>query len=164
MRIKYTKELLENVCKNSYSYRQCLSMLGLKEAGGNYSCLKKRIQEYNIDISHFKHQAWNKGKTNESRKRPTIDYLSNKQSIQSWKLKKRLLKEKLFDHKCYKCNQSTWLNNPIPIELHHINGNSCDNSLDNLTLLCPNCHALTSNCRAKNKNQMASVGLEPTRE
>lgn len=153
MRIKYTKELIENICCESSSYRQCLNKLGLKEAGGNYACIKKKIKEYNIDISHFHHQAWNRGKKNESRKRPIEDYLSNEYSIQSFKLKKRLIDENIFEHKCYGCNKSTWLDNPIPIELHHINGNSNDNSLSNLELLCPNCHALTDNYRAKNKNR-----------
>lgn len=153
MRIKYTKELIENICRESSSYRQCLNKLGLKEAGGNYACIKKKIKEYNIDISHFHHQAWNKGKKNESRKRPIEDYLSNKYSIQSFRLKKRLIDENMFEHKCYRCNQSTWLDNPIPIELHHVNGNSNDNSLSNLELLCPNCHALTDNYRAKNKSR-----------
>jgi hypothetical protein len=151
MKIKYTKELIENICKNSNSYRQCLNKLGLKEAGGNYACIKKKIKKYNIDISHFHHQAWNKGKKNESRKRKIEDYLSNKYSIQSYKLKNRLINEKLFDRKCCKCSNDSWEGNAIPLELHHIDGNSSNNNLANLTILCPNCHALTGNYRAKNK-------------
>lgn len=151
MKVKYTKELIESVCRESYSYRQCLSKLGLKEAGGNYACIKKKIQEYGVDISHFHHKAWNKGKKNESRKRPIEDYLSNKQTIKSWTLKKRLLKENIFQHKCENCKSTTWLDKEIPLELHHIDGNHFNNNLDNLSMLCPNCHALTDNYRAKNK-------------
>jgi len=151
MKVKYTKELLEKVCSDSFSYRQCLNKLGLKEAGGNYACIKKRIAEYNVDISHFHHQAWNKGKKNESRKRPIEDYLSNKQTIQSYQLKKRLIIENIFEHKCCNCNSTTWLEKQIPLELHHIDGNHLNNNLENLSLLCPNCHALTDNYRAKNK-------------
>ena len=83
MKVKYTKELIENVCRESSSYRQCLNKLGLKEAGGNYACIKKKIKEYGVDISHFHHKAWNKGKKI-GPKRSLEDYLSNKQSIQSW--------------------------------------------------------------------------------
>lgn len=151
MKVKYTKELIENICKDSYSYRQCLNKLGLKAAGGNYSCIKKKIEEYKINISHFHHQAWNKGKKNESRKRPIQDYLSNKNIIQSYKLKHRLISEGFFEHKCYECDNTTWMNNKIPIELHHIDGNHFNNDISNLTILCPNCHALTNNYRAKNK-------------
>ena len=151
MKVKYTKELLEYICKNSSSYRQCLNKLGLKEAGGNYACIKKKIIEYGINISHFHHQAWNKGKKNESRKRKIDDYLSNKYPIQTYKLKKRLINEGYFEHKCCNCMKSTWINQAIPLELHHIDGNKLNNTISNLAMLCPNCHALTDNYRGKNK-------------
>jgi len=50
----WTKEELKKAIKNSYSYRQVLSKIGLKEAGGNYVQLKKYIKEYSFDDSHFK--------------------------------------------------------------------------------------------------------------
>jgi hypothetical protein len=150
MKVKYTKELLEQICRDSFSYRQCLNKLQLKEAGGNYACLKKRIEDYNIDISHFHHKAWNKGKK-VGPKRSIEDYLSNKYTIKSYSLKKRLISENIFEHKCYNCNSTTWLKKQIPLELHHIDGNHLNNNLENLSLLCPNCHALTDNYRAKNK-------------
>ncbi len=46
---------------------------------------------------------------------------------------------------------SLWLNKPIPLELHHKDGDNTNNELDNLELLCPNCHALTDNYRGRNK-------------
>lgn len=54
-------------------------------------------------------------------------------------------------YKCEKCNNSIWMNKPIPIEIHHKNGDNKDNSLSNLEFLCPNCHSLTDNFRAKGK-------------
>lgn len=150
MRHQYSIEDLEIIVKNSISIRQVLQNLNIVPAGGNYLTIKNKIKKYNIDISHFTGQAHNKGKKFGS-KRPVNDYLSNKQSIQSWKLKKRLLQEKLFDYKCYNCNQTSWLDQPIPLELHHIDGDNQNNNLANLTLLCPNCHALTDNYRGKNK-------------
>ena len=48
---------------------------------------------------------------------------------------------------CEKCGLRSWNDEIIPLELHHINGNNKDNSLSNLLLLCPNCHALTDNYR-----------------
>ena len=92
---------------------------------------------------------WNKGKKFPPR-RPIEDYLSNKQIIQSNKLKQRLIKEKILEHKCHNCNNTQWLDKPIPIELHHIDGNGSNNNLSNLQLLCPNCHAQTDNYRGKN--------------
>lgn len=63
-----------------------------------------------------------------------------------------VLKEALIEirgHKCEKCGLSTWLNQPIPLEAHHIDGDRCNNLLENLELLCPNCHTLTPNYGSK---------------
>lgn len=54
-------------------------------------------------------------------------------------------------HVCNKCKLSEWNGLTIPIELEHIDGNSQNNSLDNVELLCPNCHAQTSTYKGKNK-------------
>ena len=59
------------------------------------------------------------------------------------RLKKYLLQERILEAKCNKCNNTTWLDNVIPLELNHINSNRKDNRIENLELLCPNCHALT---------------------
>jgi 5-methylcytosine-specific restriction endonuclease McrA len=64
---------------------------------------------------------------------------------------KRLISENVFERKCYNCKQTTWLEKDIPLELHHIDGDHSNNELSNLTLLCPNCDALTDNYRGKNK-------------
>lgn len=70
---------------------------------------------------------------------------------QSNKLRLRLLEEAIFPHKCNNCELTEWLGNPIPLELEHIDGNSSNNKLENLELLCPNCHSLTDTYRGKNK-------------
>lgn len=140
----YDEKTLKEICQNSFSYAQCLNKMGLKLAGGNYSTLRKNIKKFNIDVSHFRLQGWNRGKTI-GPKRPIEDYLSNKYSISSNTLKKKLISIGFFDHKCYECNNTEWNNQPIPIELHHIDGNNKNNNLSNLTILCPNCHAQTDN-------------------
>lgn len=145
----YSKEQITEVIANSISIRQVIKKLGLIPAGGNYATVKRYIELYSIDTSHFKGQGHNKGKTF-GPKRPLDDYLSNKFPITSYRLKNRLLKEGVFDRKCYSCERTSWLDSPIPLELDHIDGHHLNNNLDNLTLLCPNCHALTSTYRGKN--------------
>jgi Zn finger protein HypA/HybF involved in hydrogenase expression len=139
------------VVKSSNSIREVLEKLNLKAAGGNYQCFHKRIKDLNISIDHFTDpKVWNKGKKFGPR-RSLEEYL-NGVPIQSHKLKLRLIAEGLKQHKCECCGIKEWNNKPAPIELDHINGNHHDNRLENLRLLCPNCHAQTETYRGKNKS------------
>ncbi len=67
-------------------------------------------------------------------------------------LKYRLIKEGYKKHKCEKCSGTTWLGELIPIELHHIDGDRSNNLIENLQILCNNCHTLTENYKSKNKD------------
>jgi hypothetical protein len=148
---KYTKEQLIEAVKTSFSIAQTLTKLDIKPCGGNYSTIKKHIKEFSIDTSHFTGQKWNKGQTS-GPKRPIEEYLNNNFPIHSHKLRLRLLKEKFFLPVCSSCNTSLWKGKPIPLELHHIDGNNKNNVLSNLEILCPNCHSQTENFRGKNKS------------
>ena len=64
-------------------------------------------------------------------------------------IKNFLLRE--MGHKCQSCFWEFWQLKPIPLEVHHANGNAKDNALTNLQLLCPNCHAMTDTYKGKNK-------------
>lgn len=137
---KYTKEFLEPIVKISKSMRDLLSKLDLQCTGGNQTHIKKCLKKHNLDYSHFTGQSWSKGKTFPP-KYELSDYLTNKRYISSNTLKHRLFKEKIFNEKCYSCGLETWLNTKIPLELHHKDNNHLNNSLDNLLIVCPNCHA-----------------------
>lgn len=157
----YTEEQLREAILQSKSYANVLRILNIPEhAGGTYATLKKNIKKYNIDISHFTGQGWSKSRTF-SPKRPIEDYLSNKVGISSQHLKQRLIKDGIFVHKCYSCELKEWKNKPIPIELHHINGNNLDNSIENLMIICPNCHAQTENYCGKNMDKRKINKKEP---
>jgi 5-methylcytosine-specific restriction endonuclease McrA len=73
------------------------------------------------------------------------------------RLKLRLIKEGFFEYRCMVCQRTEWQDSPMPLELHHINGDRMDHRLENLQLLCPNCHALTPTYRARNKGRLASA-------
>jgi hypothetical protein len=150
--IKYTEAELKIAIATSCSYRQVLLKIGLKPAGGNYDSLKKRITTLNLNVSHFTHQGWSKNKQLGSR-RDISDHLTNKYPIQSYKLKLKLLRAGIKQHRCEGCHLTEWLGKPIPLELDHINGNNQDNSLSNLRLLCPNCHCFTPTYRGKKKRR-----------
>jgi hypothetical protein len=149
-RHKYSVGQLKEAVKTSNSIAQVLSKLGIVPAGGNYQTVKRRINKYGFDTSHFKGQSWNKGRTI-GPKKPLQFYLKKDTVVQSFRLKLRLIAEEIFEHKCCGCSLIEWLGNPIPLELHHKDGDHYNNEIDNLELLCPNCHALTDNYRGKNK-------------
>lgn len=150
---KYTKEQLIIAVKNSLSYREVLGKLKVLQSGGNYTTIRKYVKKLNLDISHFKGKAHAKGTT----KRPLRDYTSNNFPIQSFRLKNRLLKDDVKQHKCENCGRKTWLGKPIPIELHHKDGNPENNALNNLQILCSNCHSLTTNFCRKNKRAISEL-------
>ena len=78
-------------------------------------------------------------------------YLDNKVPMQSDKLKVRLINEGYLEPTCAICERNFWIGETIPLQLDHISGNSEDNSLENLRLLCPNCHAQTPQYRLKDE-------------
>lgn len=64
-------------------------------------------------------------------------------------LKQALLEEGIKEYKCEICGISKWLGQEITLQLHHVDGNSANNELSNLQLLCPNCHTQTDNYGSK---------------
>lgn len=148
---KYTEEQMINAIKNSSSYAQALKLLNVAPHGGNYRTIKNYVEKLRLDVSHFTGQGWAKGQII-GEKRPIEDYLSNKNFIQSHSLKLKLFNSNLKNRQCEICLSTNWQNQPIPLELHHIDGNHKNNNLTNLQILCPNCHAITDNYRGKNKS------------
>lgn len=154
--MKYNEqELLEAVSKAT-SIRTCLKILGRVPKGGNYKILKSYLDKFNIDYSHFTGKGWRKGKTFKT-ERKKLDQILCKNSTyksgspyQSSKIKELLFKNKIKDRKCEICNIEKWRGKDLSFELHHIDGDSQNNELQNLQILCPNCHSLTENFRGKN--------------
>lgn len=70
--------------------------------------------------------------------------------VQSNKLRRKLLREGLKEHRCERCKNTMWNGTKIPLEVHHKDGDKSHNTIDNLELLCPNCHAQTDTYRGKN--------------
>lgn len=152
------QQYIDKVCElatKCTNINQILTILGKKSTNEYYKQIKKILDENKIDISHFVY-----GEQNDTReyspKRSIEEYLVSGSTISSTKLRNRLLKEGYKEYKCenLECGLSEWYGKPIPLELHHINGDHNDNRLENLQMLCPNCHALTDTyCIKKNKKE-----------
>lgn len=142
--------------KGSKSYRAVIIQLGLVPAGGNYVQIRQAIERLKIDVGHFTGQGWNEGWKSDYRRERRIQELDavliSGSRVQSHGLKKRLFHAGLKEAKCELCGWCEMsLDGRIPVELDHINGDRYDNRLENLRILCPNCHSLQPTHRGKNK-------------
>lgn len=140
MREKYRNYTDADIIRYSQqvkTFAELLKKLNLKPAGGNYINMRKHLQRLKINTSHWTGQAWSK----DLRKRDWSTY----KRIEY--IKKHLIRE--FDGTCQNCKESKWLGKNIPLEVHHKDGDRTNNVINNLQLLCCNCHALTDNWRGR---------------
>lgn len=144
-------ENLRRAVEESDSVAAALNRIGWPVTSASRKRFAALSVAYGLDLSHFLGQASHRGKRYPERVRPASDYLkANGPRIESHRLKRKLLDEGIFDPQCATCGGTTWQGVPIPLELEHKNGNRTDNRLNNLELLCPNCHALTPTYRGRN--------------
>ena len=153
----WTDDQLIGAVARSRSYRAVLIELHLIPAGGNYDQIKRRIRELDIDVMHFTGKGWRSGRIFGFEPRHTLEELLTQASeVQSFKLKRRLFQEGVKRPMCEICGwEEKSPDGRIPVELDHINGDRRDNRLENLRILCPNCHSLQPTHRGRNKK----VGL-----
>jgi hypothetical protein len=149
----WTNDELMLAVKNSKSVRSVIKKIGLVPAGGNYDQINDTIKSLGLDTSHFTGKGWNVGLAFDPHpKMPLEEILVEGRRHQSHSLKKRLFNAKLKEPKCELCG---WCqvskDGRVPIELDHINGNHTDNRIENLRILCPNCHSLQPTHRGRNK-------------
>lgn len=166
MKYDWSKEKIENAVKESDSYSEVLRKMEIPIQGNNSKTLKDKIQQYNIDISHFTFKKQYK-EIADCSYIPASEYLNNSKSIQTSKLRIKLIKEGIKENKCEICGITEWQDKPLVCQLHHINGDSTDNRIENLQMLCPNCHSQTENyCGSSNKKKhyyCKDCGAEITR-
>jgi HNH endonuclease. len=152
-----SKEELSLIVKESSSLSQILKHFGLETSSGHYTSLKNCLNHHQIDYSHI-----------------SLGLSSNKNRVFSWlrtepisldkvlvqhskynrvQLKNRLLKEGLLTNICYDCGIGPlWNNKPLSLQLDHINGIADDHRLNNLRILCPNCHSQTATFAGKKRS------------
>lgn len=164
----FGKSELQRVVDESNSYADVLRKLGMSEHGGNRKTLNKVIDELDIDLTKIS-QNRNKYLSNTLKKSrrtvPLEDIITGKykEPYNGNALKTRLIKAGYKEHKCENCGLTEWLGEPIPLEIHHENGDHYDNRLENIKLLCPNCHSLTDNFAGKNIKTTQKIKIDPSK-
>lgn len=153
---RYTEDWLKELCEDSYSYAEVLRKAGRKQGGGTQATLRKKIEEFGIDISHFTGQRWqdspNQADNHENREKYFLEEVFVKDSPVTQKVLRGYVKRhNLIPYKCQNCGcDGHWQNGIIALEIDHIDGDNTNNEMSNLRYLCPNCHALTDTYRGKN--------------
>ena len=140
---KYTKEILISAVENSTSFAGVLRYLGRPQAGGTQAHIAKQIRLFEIDTSHFKGKAWNKGRT-DLKKKSASEILIQLPEGSSRTGRAQLYRAMIESGKEYLCKCGLgpeWQGQKLTLEINHIDGNWLNNSKDNLEFLCPNCHS-----------------------
>lgn len=158
---RWEKENVQKAIKASVNYSECVRKLGLSgKAPGNRQTLKKYISKYDIDLSHFTFLPRYENR-NPRDKTPLNEVLTKNSYYDNSSLKKRLLEKGLFQKRCSDCGLTThWNGKPLTLQVDHINGVSTDNRIENLRLLCPNCHSQTPTWGSKNMKTTPSNTCE----
>lgn len=129
----------------SHTIKEVLRSLGLPANQGHYyRKFHLTIKQLNIFIDHFDRYINHRQPSNKAI--PIEKILTTNSKYSRHNLRKRLIKSGLLENKCSLCSLHTeWNGLPITLQLDHINGINDDNRIENLRLLCPNCHSQTSN-------------------
>lgn len=154
----YSKEEMQILLDTSSSYSQVLEKIGLNPRGGNPETLKKFIKEFDLKEEKLNQNRSlvfsNNGKRLvEKTQMPLKDILQKGVKIRGYKLLKRLEKEGIKKHRCEICGITEWQGKPISLQLHHKDGDNTNQELENLQILCPNCHSQTDNYAGKSSKK-----------
>ena len=124
----------------------------MAEAAAKCELSFSTFKRYAIIYGLYKPNQAGIGLTKKGTEKFSIEEILNGNAphFQSYKLKTKILKNNLLDYRCDICGISEWRKKSISLELDHIDGNKHNHKINNLRLLCPNCHSQTDTFRSKN--------------
>lgn len=146
MKKTWNDELLAKAVQETSSYEELFKWFGIKSS----NALKAKVLELNLNTSH-----WFRRQSKPRAHKISLDkiLIIDSNYICTSALKKKLLSSEMLENKCYECEITSWRDKEISLQLDHINGIRSDNRIENLRILCPNCHSQTVTYAGKNSGK-----------
>ena len=123
-------------------------------------CKPETLNNYlkKMDIEYSGQQNKKGQQKGPNKYKDALYYIENNLPVHSHRLKEKLIKDGLKPNHCEICGASIWQGYQLPLELHHKDGNHQNNSLDNLQILCPNCHSIQEGNAGANVGKHKAMG------
>lgn len=141
----FTKEELEKIVAESYSYKEVCRKIGYALTGSNNKTIKNRLEKYQISTEHF--SAFQYPKTERTEENVfCLNSTASQCTLRRWYAKRQNI-----NYECHICGQPPlWNGKELTLTLDHINGDNHDNRLENLRWVCPNCDRQLETFAGKN--------------
>ncbi|MEU7114330.1 HNH endonuclease signature motif containing protein [Streptomyces sp. NPDC046182] len=155
---RWTREVLAEAVAASTSMCDVLRRLGVEVVGGQHTHISRRVRAYGIDTSHFAPAVRSERMRHNQRRRSPEEVLVENASPHARRQRSQRLKAAMLEsgveERCALCElEPVWRGEPLPLEVDHIDGDWRNNRIENLRLLCPNCHSSTDTFRGRHRRR-----------